>query len=389
MSTIPFSVGRLNDAGQIDRAVALISAAVKRLSPGTGVADVVQTAAGEVKLTHFTHGLGCACKLRPQNLEKVLAALPRISHPNVLIGNDQADDAAVYQLDEKTALVQTVDFFTPVVDNPYDFGAIAAANSLSDIYAMGATPLFALNIVGFPEKRLPLSVLQDILLGANDKAAEAGIPIVGGHTVEDSEPKFGLAVTGKVHPGEFWSNGGALVGDRLILTKPLGLGILTTSLKRGLLEPETARLVVATMAELNRVAAEQARQFTVHACTDVTGFGLMGHLKEMTVASEVTARIELAQVPILPEARNLALSGVIPGGSLANQDYVAPFTNFAATIADVDRLLLCDAQTSGGLLFSIPAAEVAEFLAALSEKNIMAAEIGRILEKGKGQIQIV
>jgi len=353
LGTIRFSTGMLNDEQQIDRAIDAIVAAVQRLRPEAAVAAPI-VAASEVKLTHFTHGLGCACKLRPQNLEQVLASFPAISNPDVLVGTNTADDAAVYRLSDELAIVQTVDFFTPIVDDPYHFGAISAANSLSDIYAMGARPLFALNIVGFPEKRLPLEVLTQILQGAADKAKEAGIDIIGGHTVEDSEPKFGLAVTGLIHPEKILTNSGALVGDAIILTKPVGTGIVTTGIKRGIVDPTDANHVIKIMSRLNRDAAEVMQEFDVHACTDVTGFGLLGHLKEITVASGVNATIYPGSVPFLDAARKLAVAGTIPGGTIANRDYITPQVRWDDDVSEIDQLLLCDAQTSGGLVVVLP-----------------------------------
>ncbi|MBN2092365.1 selenide, water dikinase SelD [candidate division KSB1 bacterium] len=386
LGTVRFSTGHLNDSTQIEHAIEIISTTVNRLRPSPEI-KIPVTETQEIKLTHFTHGLGCACKLRPQNLEKILSSLPRIQHPNILVGPETSDDAAVYKISEEIALVQTVDFFTPVVDDPYDFGAIAAANSLSDIYAMGASPLFALNIVGFPEKRLPLSVLEQILKGASDKAAEAGIPILGGHTIEDSEPKFGLAVTGKVHPEKVLKNAGALPDDVLILTKPLGLGILTTGLKRSMLDQKIAKRIISIMSMLNRTAAETAAEFTIHACTDVTGFGLLGHLKEMTLASQVDAELNVQNMPFIPEAVELAQANVIPGGTVANADYVAPFVVWEKTIPQVSRWLLCDAQTSGGLLFAVPANEGEKLMHNLHAKGVEFARIiGRIKSVGSGKI---
>ncbi len=389
LGTVRFSTGHLNDSTQIEQAIEIISTTVNRLRPSPEIKiPVIETQ--EIKLTHFTHGLGCACKLRPQNLEKILTSLPRISHPNILVGPETSDDAAVYKISEEMALVQTVDFFTPVVDDPYDFGAIAAANSLSDIYAMGASPLFALNIVGFPEKRLPLSILEQILKGASDKTAEAGIPILGGHTIEDSEPKFGLTVTGIVHPEKVLKNVGALPGDVLILTKPLGLGILTTGLKRNMLDQMTARRIISIMSTLNRTAAETAAEFTIHACTDVTGFGLLGHLKEMTLASQVEAEILVANIPLIPEAIELAQANVIPGGTVANADYVAPFVAWEKTIPQVSRWLLCDAQTSGGLIFAVPANESENLVKSLHHQGVEFAQIiGQIKSTGAGKIHVI
>lgn len=388
LGTIRFSTGRLNDQAQIEKATQLISAAVKRLQADNPPTQEI-TDATTVKLTHYTHGLGCACKLRPQNLEKILADLPVPRDPAVLVDTTHADDAAVYKISDTIALVQTVDFFTPVVDDPYHFGAIAAANSLSDIYAMGAAPLFALNIVGFPEKRLPLSVLKEILKGAADKAAEAGIFILGGHTVEDSEPKFGLAVTGQVHPTKILTNSQAQPGDILILTKPIGLGILTTGLKRGLLDSATSKKIIEIMSLLNKNAAKAMENFPVHACTDVTGFGLLGHLKEMTVASKVEAEIFAASVPLIPEAMELAQANQIPGGTQANFEYITPYVRWDNEIPHSTQMLLCDAQTSGGLLIAIPADLSRQFIQQLQQEKVSpAAVIGKITAPGQGTIWV-
>ncbi|HKL37779.1 MAG TPA: selenide, water dikinase SelD, partial [Bacteroidales bacterium] len=273
MGTLRFSTGRKTTREEIDRAAQTIIKAAQALTSGN---EKVQEETSGIRLTHYTQGMGCACKLRPQELEKILREIPVAEDPNILIDTRNSDDAAVYKVSQDTAIVQTLDFFTPVVDEAYDFGAIAAANALSDIYAMGAQPLFALNIVGFPSSRLPMSTLQNILLGAREKAREAGISILGGHTIEDHEPKYGMVVTGIVHPNRVLSNAGAQEGDLIILTKPIGTGILSTAVKRGLATNEQQEQLTAIMAELNRSAAQVISRFPVHACTDVTGFGLMG-----------------------------------------------------------------------------------------------------------------
>ncbi len=388
LGTIRFSTGRLNDSRQIDDAVDYIVESVHKLR-GEQEAVRINESFEDIKLTQFTHGLGCACKLRPQNLEKVLASLAKIQHPDVLVGNATADDAAVYRISDSEAIVQTVDFFTPIVDDPYHFGAIAAANSLSDIYAMGGTPLFALNIVGFPEKRLPLKVLQQILIGAQDKATEAGIPILGGHTIEDAEPKFGLVVTGRIHPDRIFRNDKARVGDVLILTKPIGLGIITTGIKRGLVDATIEQEAISLMSCLNRDAAEVMMASGAHACTDITGFGLLGHLKEMTVASGVDAEIYVDKVPIIPAARDLAGANVVPGGTIANRDYVSRWVQWDEDIPELWKILLCDAQTSGGLLIAIPKAEKDSFIDALMQKGVSTAScIGEIVRQGQGKIHV-
>ncbi len=386
MGTIRFSVGVQTTEQEIERAIKKITKVIHNLRGST---TEIVAATGDIKLTHFTHGLGCACKLRPQVLEKVLQSLPRPNDANILVGTEFADDAAVYKLDEQTALVQTVDFFTPIVDDPYDFGAIAAANSLSDIYAMGAEPLFALNIVGFPSNRLPMQVLDAMLRGALDKAGEAGIAIIGGHTVDDTEPKYGLAVTGKVNPHNIWRNGGAQPGDVLVLTKPLGLGIITTAMKRGMTTTEMEKEAIRVMSTLNQAAAQVGQQFHIHACTDVTGFGLLGHLSEMTRASSVDAELYLPHIPVLAGAADLASAGAIPGGSLDNLDYIAAHVFFDAELSRTQKILLADAQTSGGLLFAIHPADADNFLSALNEKcDTSIAIIGRITAHGPGRIHV-
>ncbi len=387
--TIRFSTGRHTTEEEIDQATDAITQAVARLSPEVKAPTVEKVDLKDIKLTHFTHGLGCACKLRPQALEEVLNKLPPVVDPNVIVGSTTADDAAVYRLPDGTAIVQTVDFFTPVVDNPYDFGAIAAANSLSDVYAMGGRPLFALSIVGFPEKRLPLEVLQEILKGAHDKAKEAGIFILGGHTVEDNEPKFGLVVTGIVDPNNVMTNDRAKPGDAIILTKPIGLGIITTAIKRGLASAGLAKKAMNVMSTLNRDAAEAMLEIGAHACTDVTGFGLLGHLKEMTRASQEDAVIYAGKVPVIKETWDLAAAGAIPGGTLSNLDFVSDTVEWDESISRTQQLILCDAQTSGGLIIIVPADKKDKMLKALKKKGIAeAAHIGNFSQAGEGKIVV-
>ncbi|WP_456407496.1 selenide, water dikinase SelD, partial [Caldithrix abyssi] len=350
MGTVRLSVGRFTTEEEIERAAKQIIDVIEKLKPGQDL-PASDAELSEIKLTHFTHGLGCACKLRPQLLEEVLQKLPTPVDSRLLVGTETADDAAVYRLRDDLALVQTVDFFTPIVDDPFDFGRIAAANALSDIYAMGAEPIFALNIVAFPANRLPLSALEKMLAGAQLTAQKAGISIVGGHTVDDTEPKFGLAVSGVVHPEKIWKNIGARAGDVLVLTKPIGTGVLSTALKRGLLNKDQQIHLVETMARLNREAADALRDFEVHACTDVTGFGLIGHLLEMLKGSEVGAQLYLDCVPLLPETRHFIQMGIVPGGTRDNLQFTAPFVDYG-NLSDNERLLLNDAQTSGGLLVS-------------------------------------
>ncbi len=389
MGTVRCSVGRETDSQQIEQAVEIIRVAVQRMQPQETISLAAAETADEVLLTHYTHGLGCACKLRPQALETVLKSLAQTTDPAILVGTQTSDDAAVYQLTEDLAIVQTVDFFMPIVDDPYWFGAISAANSLSDIYAMGGQPRFALNIVGFPSNRLPLSVLERILQGAQEKAAEAGVSIIGGHTVDDTEPKFGLAVTGTIHPSHILRNSTAQPGDALILTKPLGFGILATAAKRGLASPQEVQEAIQWMAMLNNRAAEAMLSIGVHACTDVTGFGLLDHLHEMTQGSQVGAEISAGAVPILESARRLAAGGIIPGGTRSNLSYATAFIDFDPGISENTQLLLADAQTSGGLLISVAAEREEALLQALERKGVQGAQsIGQITRAGTGKIHV-
>ncbi len=389
MGTVRFSVGRSTTADEIDKAVTVVAEAVRRLQSATPD-DASQGVAppAPYRLTHFTQGLGCGCKLRPQDLDALLANLPTPSDPALLAAT--SDDAAAYRLRDDLAVVQTVDFITPVVDDPYPFGAIAAANALSDIYAMGARPLYGLNIVGFPARRLPLDVLDEILRGASDKAAEAGMSLVGGHTIVDTEPKFGLAVTGIVHPGRIVHNSTARRGDVLVLTKPLGTGLIATAHKRGLTDDETVEAVVALMAQLNHAAAEAMIDVGVHACTDVTGFGLLGHLREMVVGSGVSATLWMQAVPVLDAARGFAAYGMAPGGTMNNLAHVEPYVDVVPSVSKTDLVLLADAQTSGGLLISLPAHRLDALLDALHRRGVKdAACIGEVVDGEAGRIRVV
>jgi len=315
--------------------------------------------------------------------------LPIPDDPHLLSGFVGLDDAAIYRLNDSEALVLSVDYITPVVNDPYAFGAVAAANALSDLYAMGARPLLALNLVGFPLKTLPLSVLGEILRGGADKVREAGAWLVGGHSIEDYEPKYGLVVAGLVHPQEIVRNCGARPGDRLVLTKPLGIGVITTGIDRGLVGEETVARVTAVMTTLNRGAAEAMRQVGVNAATDVTGFGLLGHLHEMLVASGVGARVWLEQVPVLEEAWDLAARGCVPEGSHNNARYLRDVVEWASDVRPAARILLCDAQTSGGLLMAVPPERTDALLAALeAARTPAAAIIGEVTEGPAGRIVV-
>jgi selenide, water dikinase len=307
--------------------------------------------------------------------------LPIVDNPNVLVGTSTSDDAAVFQIAPELGLVATVDFFTPIVDDPYAFGSIAAANALSDVYAMAGTPLFALNVTGFPRDQLPLEILGQIVAGGAAKAAEAGVAVIGGHTIDDPEPKYGLAVIGRIDPNRIVRNVGARPGDRLFLTKPLGSGIVTTAIKRGVASAELIERITRVMTTLNRAGAEAMAAVQPHAATDVTGFGLLGHLWEMISGSGVGAVIDVERVPVLAEAIGLAGQDVVPGGTRRNLASLEDKVTWERGIDDVDRLVLADAQTSGGLLVSV-APEVATAFrdALLTRGTLAAAEIGTIVE---------
>lgn len=303
---------------------------------------------------------------------------------------DTADDAGVYQLTEDIALIQTVDFFTPIVDDPYTFGQIAAANALSDIYAMGGKPLTVMNIVGFPPDKLSLSVLGDILRGGADKVREAGAVVVGGHSVQDPEPKYGLSVTGIIHPKKVRANSTAKDGDRLVLTKPLGIGIITTAIKAGVASQEAIDQAVLAMTTLNKDAAEVMQEIGVNACTDITGFGLLGHALEMAKGSGVGLRLFADCIPVIEEAWEYADLGAIPAGTRANLEHVSGQVVFHPKITTGQRLMFADAITSGGLLISVPAEKTEVLVEALNKRKVLAAAvIGEVLEKPAGKIFVV
>lgn len=315
--------------------------------------------------------------------------MPVATDPRILVDAATRDDAAVFRLAPDRAVVATVDFFTPVVDSAYDFGRIAAANAFSDVYAMGATPLFALNLVGWPRGTLPLDLLGDVLRGGQDVAREAGAFVVGGHSVDDPEPKYGMVAFGEVHPERIVTIAGARPGDALVLTKPIGTGVLTTALKRDLLSEAELAPAVAAMTTLNAGAARAMLEAGVHAATDVTGFGLLGHLHGMLAASGAAAELRAAAVPLLPYAREAAERGAIPGGSQRNRTSLETSVTFGDAVGEVERVLLCDAQTSGGLLIAVPEARHAPLLRALEqERTLAAATIGRVVAGSPGRITV-
>jgi selenium donor protein len=347
------------------------------------------TQAESIKLTSLSSKGGCGCKIGPADLMQVIRSLPPTTpNPDLLVGLDTSDDAGVYRLNDELALVQTVDFFTPIVDDPYSFGQIAAANAISDIYAMGGKPLTVLNIVAFPISTLDKQVLADILRGAADKVQEAGATLVGGHSIDDKEPKFGMAVTGLIHPDRIKANAGAKPGDKLILTKPIGVGIMTTSIKKDQLTEEEVKRVTNVMATLNKTAAEVMSGYEVHGCTDVTGFGLLGHASEMAKGSSAGLRIVKDRVPVLNRTRELAEQGFVPGGTKNNFNHIQPFVTFPESMDQIDRWILCDAVTSGGLLISVNPEQADQLLEQLVQHGVEASMIGYVVDEHPGHIVV-
>ena len=318
-----------------------------------------------------------------------MESLPLETDPNLLVGRETSDDAGVYRLTADLALVQTIDFITPVVNDPYDFGRIAAANALSDVYAMGGRPLTAMNVVCFPIRTMDQDVLREILRGGLEKIHEAGAVLAGGHSVEDPEIKYGLSVTGLVHPDRILTNARVQPGDVLILTKPLGTGVLATAIKAGLLSDTAEKQATETMATLNKTAAEIMSAYPVHACTDITGFGLLGHALEMSTASRVSIAIEVEKVPLLPEVMDSVQMGLVPAGSFSNRNYCAHRISQLRAIDPMLLDLLADAQTSGGLLISLPEQSASSLVNALKADGVAdAAVIGRATATSKGMIEL-
>jgi selenide, water dikinase len=335
-----------------------------------------------VPLTSLSHGAGCGCKLPAAAIGPLLAALPAAADPNVLVGFATSDDAGVYRLSADLALVHTVDFFTPIVDDPFDFGRIAATNALSDVYAMGATPVSALNLVAFSLSDLGEEMLLEILRGGAAIAADAGVAILGGHSIEDAEPKFGMSVVGIVDPRDLLTNAGGEAGDTLVLTKPLGAGAVATAVKRQLPQPPLAQ-AVEVMTTLNRDASRAARQAQAHALTDVTGFGLLGHLHELAFASGLAAEVDAAAVPAIEGVIALLEDGEqrsIAGGTRRNRAHAEEFSTFAADVPEARRWLVCDAMTSGGLLAALPAAGAG---------SMPGAVVGRLVDGPPGTITVL
>ena len=330
----------------------------------------------EIKLTKLASCAGCGAKVGAGVLAGLLGDLQVLRDENLLVGFDKSDDASVYKVSEDLALVQTVDFFPPIADDPYSFGAIAATNALSDVYAMGGEPKLALNIMAVP-KDLPQEAVREILRGGYEKAYEAGVIITGGHSILDPEPKYGLAVTGFVHPEKVLTNSGAQPGDVLLLTKPLGIGVLTTANKAGLAEPETMRFATRLMTTLNKAARDLMIKYRVHACTDVTGFGLMGHGTEMAQGSGVELHIDTAGIRFIPEALEFARMGILPEGMYRNRSFAEPYVDPGAVPLEIQDLLY-DPQTSGGLLMAVHPEDADALLTELAEAVPAAQRIGEV-----------
>ena len=353
--------------------------------------DVQARHATSIRLTTLSHGAGCACKLSAVELSEVLRHLPGVNDPRVLVDASSRDDAAVFLITNDRALISTTDFFTPIVDDARSWGAIAAANALSDVYAMGGTPLFALNLVAWPRTGLPFELLGEVLAGAAEVAREAGCLLLGGHSIDDAEPKFGLAVTGRpeAHPEHLMTNAAAKAGDYLVLTKPLGTGLLTTALKRDRLAESDLAQAVMVMRTLNAGAARAARIAGVRAATDVTGFGLLGHLGNILRSSRLAAELWMDNVPVLGHARQMAEEGIVAGGTARNLAAAEPLTRFDDGVARAERVLLADAQTSGGLLLAVAPEGVDGLLAGLrAESTPAAAVIGQLVEGGVGAVRV-
>jgi selenide,water dikinase len=343
------------------------------------------------RLTSLSPGAGCACKLPLAKLEAMFASMDYLApaHGDLLIGAAEADDAAVLRLDDERALVLTTDFFTPIVDDPGDWGRIAAANALSDVYAMGGRPLFAVNLAAWPGDGLDVAILGQVLQGGAQVAAEAGCFVAGGHTIDDPVPKYGLAVLGLADPARLMTINRAAPGDHLIVTKPVGTGVIATALKRGTPPPESVTAAVASMTALNAAASQAALAAGVIAATDVTGFGLLGHLHRMLAASGAAATVTAHAVPLLPAAVDLAAAGFVSGGTRANTARISPHITMDPTVSEPLAVLLYDAQTSGGLLLATPPASAATLLADLQARGLPAALIGEVTPGEPGHIDVL
>lgn len=341
----------------------------------------------EIKLTQYSHGAGCGCKISPKVLSTILQSqLTTVNHPNLLVGNDSRDDAAVYDMQDGTAIISTTDFFMPIVDDPFTFGKIAAANAISDVYAMGGKPLLAIAILGWPVNKLAPEIAQQVLEGGRQTCMEAGIPLAGGHSIDSPEPIFGLAVTGQVPINQLKQNDTATEGCQLLLTKPLGVGVLTTAQKNGKLKPEHNQIAPDSMMKLNKIGAELAAITGIKAMTDVTGFGLLGHLTELCEGSQLSAIIKLDKIPRFAEVNEYISQGCIPGGTHRNWDSYGCRVKLKS---ENDKLLLCDPQTSGGLLLAVEENALEEVKNILLRNELNTAVFGYLTKQKKDLITVV
>lgn len=340
----------------------------------------------EIKLTAYSHGAGCGCKLSPQVLQEILAGADAAPFEGLLVGNDTRDDAAVFALDDETAVISTTDFFMPIVDDPEDFGGIAATNAISDIYAMGGTPIMAIAILGWPIDKLPASVAREVLSGARRVCQEAGIPLAGGHSIDAPEPIFGLAVTGRIKPSQVKANGGGQAGDLLYLTKPLGVGLVTTAQKRGEATAEDLQTARRSMLALNRIGQVLAREPGVHAMTDVTGFGLGGHLVEMAEASSCSAVVHLRDVPVFDFVPRYLELNTVPGGTKRN--WASYGTRIQLPEGDEDYTILADPQTSGGLLVGVAPSRQAQFEFLTKKEGLTLKPFGKLIEREEKAVYV-
>ena len=342
-----------------------------------------------IRLTDMAHGGGCGCKLSPAVLEQILAKMPNAARfQHLLVGTESDDDAAVYQINEHQAIVATTDFFTPVVDDPFDFGRIAATNALSDVYAMGGTPIMALAVVGMPVDKIPLPIVQDILAGGASVCAAAGIPVAGGHSIDSPEPIYGLVAIGLVDPSRVIRNSSARAEDKIVLTKPLGVGIYSAALKRGQLDPSLYAEMVHSMTQLNSVGAEISGIAGVHAMTDVTGFGLLGHLLEMCRGASLGASLQFAALPLLGEARRLAAAGIGTGGAQRNWQSYGREIDLPVDAPEWWHGVLCDPQTSGGLMIACAADSVTQVLELLQSRHFTASSILGEFRAGQSRVRV-
>lgn len=397
MGTIRISTGLKLTIDEANDAADFLIQIVKKLSKSNN--DDQKNLFGDddevCKLTRTTHGLGCGCKISPKVLNTLLQSLPSqksvMNNKNIMVGNETGDDCCVYKLDEKTAIIKTLDFLTPICDNAKDYGAIACANAISDIYAMGGNPILALNIVCFPIKILPTHILTEIMLGAQEKAEEANVPILGGHSIEDNEPKFGMSVTGLGHPNFIWKNSTAKDGDFILLTKKIGVGVMMTALKKQLInyEDDNCQEVINSMKRLNKYHCEILRKMEdekdniVNACTDVTGFGVLGHLKECLEGSKLSAIINYESIEFFNNAKEFIEMDIIPGGTLNNYNFTKDICIFDQTLSYSEKLLINDAQTSGGLLIFIPKKYIDNVIKIFNDNKLYVRLIGQCFSNKK------